>query len=194
MDGGRGRTTAPRAIPSSPRRAAGAHDGRADWRNLRRIVPYLWEYRGRVLLALGCLVGAKIAVIGVPLVLKQIVDAFDTADGRTLALPVVFLLAYGALRMISSLFNELRDAVFARVRYRAMRRLSLKVLAHLHHLSLRFHIARETGAVFRDLERGTRSVATKSRLPLNVRFAEGWEKALALRSAREVAAPPAIRS
>ena len=160
MDGIRARAGVVGTRRAPSQRVAHAHDERADWRNLRRIVPYLWEYRGRVLLALGCLIAAKIAIIGVPLMLKQIVDAFDTAQGRTLALPVVFLLAYGALRMAASLFNELRDAVFARVRYRAMRRLSLKVLAHLHHLSLRFHLARETGAVFRDLERGTQSVAT----------------------------------
>ncbi len=160
MDGIRSQAASSRVISPRLRRVGAAHGERTDWRNLRRILPYLWEYRGRVLLALGCLIAAKLAVIGVPLVLKQIVDAFDTAQGRTLVLPVVFLLAYGALRMAASLFNELRDAVFARVRYRAMRRLSLKVLAHLHHLSLRFHLARETGAVFRDLERGTQSVAT----------------------------------
>ena len=160
MDGIRNQAAAARALPRSPRRIGAAYGEHADWRNLGRILPYLWEYRGRVLLALGCLVVAKLAVIGVPLVLKQIVDALNTTQGRMLALPVVFLLAYGALRMISSLFNELRDAVFARVRYRAMRRLSLKVLSHLHQLSLRFHLSRETGAVFRDLERGTQSVAT----------------------------------
>ncbi len=160
MDGIRSMANSARVMSALVRRTDGPHGERADWYNLRRILPYLWEYRGRVVFALVCLVIAKLAVIGVPLVLKEIVDALDTARGRALALPVVFLLAYGGLRLVSALFNELRDAVFARVRYRAMRRLSLRVLSHLHRLSLRFHLERETGAVFRDLERGTQSVST----------------------------------
>jgi ATP-binding cassette subfamily B protein len=122
--------------------------------------PYLWDYRGRVLLALASLLLAKLANVGVPLLLKQIVDALDQGKHRTLALPIVLLVSYGILRMASSLFNELRDAVFARVRYRAMRKLSTQVLAHLHALTLRFHLERRTGAISRDLERGARSVSS----------------------------------
>ena len=137
-----------------------AHGDRRDWHNLRAMVPYLWEFRGRAALALVCLVLAKVANVGVPLVLKQIVDAFEGRQGQLLVLPLSLLLAYGGLKLGSSLFNELRDVVFARVRYRAMRRLSTRVLEHLHALSLRYHLERRSGAISRDLERGTRSVAT----------------------------------
>ncbi|MES9949944.1 MAG: ABCB family ABC transporter ATP-binding protein/permease [Candidatus Thiodiazotropha sp.] len=136
------------------------HKDRRDYHNLRNMLPFLWEYRGRALLALGCLVLAKLANVGIPLVLKEIVDALDKGDKTLLVLPLFLLLGYGALRLGSSLFNELRDAIFARVRYRAMRNLSNRVLAHLHELSLRFHLQRQTGAISRDLERGTRSVST----------------------------------
>ena len=136
------------------------HGDRRDWHNLRAMLPYLWEFRGRAALALVCLVLAKVANVGVPLVLKQIVDAFEGRQGQLLVLPLSLLLAYGGLKLGSSLFNELRDVVFARVRYRAMRRLSTRVLEHLHALSLRYHLERRSGAISRDLERGTRSVAT----------------------------------
>jgi ATP-binding cassette subfamily B protein len=139
---------------------ARVHSDRRDWYNLRRMLPFIWRYRGRALLALGCLVLAKLANVGVPLVLKQIVDALEGAADAQLLLPVALLLGYGALRLASSLFNELRDAVFARVRYHAMRGLSTQVLEHLHNLSLRFHLERKTGAISRDLERGTRSVSS----------------------------------
>jgi len=124
------------------------------------MLPFVWEYRGRALFALVCLILAKLANVGIPLVLKDIVDAMDQAGSGMLVMPVSLLLAYGVLRLSSSLFNELRDAVFARVRYHAMRRLSTRVLAHLHQLSLRFHLERRTGAISRDLERGTRSVSS----------------------------------
>ena len=136
------------------------HRDRRDLHNLRGMLPFLWEFRGRALLALACLVLAKIANVGVPVVLKQIVDAFENPQTQALVLPVTLLLAYGVLRLGSSLFNELRDVVFARVRYRAMRRLSTRVLEHLHRLSLRYHLERRSGAISRDLERGTRSVST----------------------------------
>jgi len=123
------------------------------------MLPFLWEYRGRALFALACLVLAKIANVGIPVLLKQIVDSFDRAQ-ELLLVPVALLLGYGALRLASSLFNELRDVVFARVRYHAMRRLSTRVLEHLHGLSLRYHLERRTGAISRDLERGTRSVSS----------------------------------
>ncbi len=126
-------------------------------------MPFLWEFRGRALFALACLVLSKVANVGVPIVLKEVVDYFEQVkdDPAVMAavLPLSLLLAYGALKLSSSLFNELRDIVFAKVRYRAMRRLSTRVMEHLHRLSLRFHLDRKTGAVSRDLERGTRSVS-----------------------------------
>ena len=135
------------------------HKNRRDWHNLRSMLPYLWEFRGRALFALACLVLAKVANVGVPLALKGIVDALEGQPGRMLVLPVALLSGYGLLKLSASLFNELRDVVFAKVRYRAMRRLSTRVLAHLHALSLRYHLERRTGAISRDLERGTRSVS-----------------------------------
>ncbi|MEA3639210.1 MAG: ABC transporter ATP-binding protein/permease [Lamprobacter sp.] len=136
------------------------HSDRRDRQNLRGILPYLAEFRGRALIALGCLVLAKFANVGVPILLKQIVDAFEQAREQVLVLPIGLLMAYGALKLSSSLFNELRDVVFARVRFRAMRRLSTRVLTHLHQLSLSYHLGRQSGALSRDLERGTRSIAT----------------------------------
>jgi ATP-binding cassette subfamily B protein len=142
--------TADGGTPAAPR----------DWRNLRGMLPFLWEFRGRAAFALACLVLAKTANVGVPLVLKDIVDGFEGGAEQALILPVALLAAYGVLKLGATLFNELRDAVFARIRFRAMRRLSASVLEHLHDLSLRFHLERQTGAVSRDLERGARSVST----------------------------------
>jgi ATP-binding cassette, subfamily B, heavy metal transporter len=122
--------------------------------------PFVWDYRGRVLLALVCLIIAKLATVGVPLVLKEIVDTLHGAAGETLVLPMTLLLAYGGLRAVTALFNELRDTVFARVRYNAMYKLSSVVLDHLHRLSLRYHLDRHTGVITRDLERGTRSLSS----------------------------------
>lgn len=135
------------------------HDNRTDWSNVRRIAEYLKAYKGRAIFALVCLIVAKWANIGVPLVLRDLIDNFDKSV-QVLVLPVSLLLAYGALKLANSLFSELRDTVFARVRYHAMRQLSNQVLEHLHNLSLRFHLDRKTGAISRDLERGTRSVST----------------------------------
>lgn len=136
------------------------HRDRRDWQNLRNMLPYLWNYRGRALLALGCLVSAKVANVGIPVVLKEIVDGMERSQQTLLILPVALLIGYGALRISSTLFNELRDVVFARVRYHAMRRLATEVLTHLHRLSLGFHLGRQTGAISRDLDRGTRSVSS----------------------------------
>jgi len=156
------------------------HKDRRDWHNLKGMLPFLWEFRGRALFALTCLVMSKVANVGVPLVLKEIVEHFERARDEPLlmaaVLPVSLLFAYGLLKLGASLFNELRDVVFAKVRYRAMRRLSTRVLEHLHRLSLRFHLDRKTGAVSRDLERGTRSVSqilnymAFSILPIMVEF------------------------
>ncbi len=136
------------------------HRDRRDWQNIKGMVPFLWEYRGRALLALISLILAKSANVGVPVVLKEIVDGLEQAEKTQLMLPLFLLLAYGALKLSSSAFNELRDAIFARVRFHAMRRLSTRVMHHLHNLSLRYHLERRTGAISRDLERGTRSVSS----------------------------------
>jgi len=154
------------------------HKDRRDWYNLRSMLPFLWEFRGRALFALSCLVLSKVANVGIPVVLKELIDHFESASPEQLALamPVALLVAYGLLKLGASLFNELRDVVFAKVRYRAMRRLSTRVLSHLHQLSLRFHLERRSGAVSRDLERGTRSVSqilnymAFSILPIMVEF------------------------
>jgi ATP-binding cassette, subfamily B, heavy metal transporter len=135
------------------------HSNREDWHNLRAMMPYVWEYRGRVMLALICLVISKLAMVGVPLVLKHIVDDLNANQAHALVLPVMLLLIYGLLRFINSGFNELRDAIFARVRYHAMNSLSVSVLSHLHNLSLRYHLERNTGAISRDMERGTQSIS-----------------------------------
>lgn len=137
------------------------HTQRNDKQNLKNMFPFIWEYKGRVLIALACLVGSKLAMVGVPFVLKEIIDTLDTQiDAKLIYLPLSLLLAYGALRLVSNLFNEMRDAVFARVRYRAIRRVSTRVLKHLHYLSLGFHLERKTGGISRDLDRGTRSIST----------------------------------
>jgi len=141
------------------RQTSKPHSDRKDWRNLNRLFPFIWEFRGRVLVALTCMVLSKLAVVGMPLVLRDIVDGLNSENG-TVVLPIVLLLAYGALRMTSSLFNELRDAVFARVRYHAMRGISHRVLSHLYSLSLSYHLDRKTGGITRDLERGTNSLSS----------------------------------
>lgn len=133
--------------------------GRQDVRNLKRIFPYIWEYKGRVLIALLSLILSKAAIVGIPLIFKEIIDILDTPDKSAIVIPITLFILYGAARLSGSLFNEVRDAVFARVRYRAMRRLSIKVLSHLHKLSLRYHLERRTGNVVRDLERGTSSIS-----------------------------------
>ena len=131
-----------------------------DIQTLRALAPFLWAYRGRVLLALGFLVLAKVANVGIPLLLKDIVDRLDSSTQATLVLPLALLVMYGVLKLASSLFTELRDSIFARVRHGAMRSVSLKVLEHLHRLSLRYHLERKTGGLSRDIDRGTRSVSS----------------------------------
>ena len=133
---------------------------RDDWKTIRSLTPFLWDYRGRVIIALTFLILAKVANVGVPLALKEIVDALDTSTQTQLFLPLMLLLGYGALRLSSSLFNELRDSIFAKVRHGAMRKVTVRVLEHLHKLSLRFHLERKTGAITRDMDRGTRSVSS----------------------------------
>ncbi|HEX7045894.1 MAG TPA: ABC transporter ATP-binding protein/permease [Burkholderiales bacterium] len=130
---------------------------RNDWRTIRTLLPYLLEFRGRVALALGFLMLAKLANVGVPLVLKRIVDTFEQSQAL-LALPVFLFAAYGLLRLGNSLFGELRDVVFVKVLQRSIRRVALKVFEHLHGLSLRFHLERQTGGVSRDIERGAAGI------------------------------------
>jgi len=130
-----------------------------DWRVVRMLLPYLLEFRWRVAIAMVFLVGAKLVNVSVPLVMKEIVDSLD-ASQQIVALPFALLMIYGALRMSTTLFAELRDIVFVRVTRRAIRRVALGVFRHLHDLSLRFHLERQTGGVSRDIERGTKGIAT----------------------------------
>jgi ABC-type transport system involved in Fe-S cluster assembly fused permease/ATPase subunit len=130
---------------------------RKDWRTIQTLLPYLWEYRGRVLLAMAFLALAKMANVGVPLILKEVVDSLSGPQ-QMLVLPLTLLAAYGLLRLSNSLFGELRDVVFAKVMQRSIRRVAMKVFEHLHALSLRFHLERQTGGMSRDIERGTAGI------------------------------------
>ncbi len=133
---------------------------RNDWKTVRTLFPYLWEYRGRIGLALLFLALAKLANIGVPVALKLIVDGLDVTNptAQLAAIPLFLLIAYGLLRFSTSLFQELRNAVFAKASQRSTRKIALKVFRHLHELALRFHLDRQTGGVSRDIERGSRSI------------------------------------
>ncbi|MBL8486438.1 MAG: metal ABC transporter permease, partial [Rhodocyclaceae bacterium] len=134
---------------------------RHDWETIRSLLPYLWAWKGRVILALACLVTAKLANVAVPLVFKAIVDAFVLPAGQALLLvPLGLLAAYGALRFSTSLFTEFREILFARVTQQAVRTIALRVFEHLHALSLRFHLERQTGGLTRDIERGTRAIGS----------------------------------
>jgi len=170
-----------RELPPADLRTA----GRSDWQTLRSLFPYLWAWKGRVAIALGCLVAAKMANVGVPIVLKSIIDwlapmasgtptALRTPMGPLIqpgplgdhpvvlavAVPAALLVSYGLLRLATSLFTELREFVFAKVTQRAVRTVSLQVFGHLHALSLRFHLDRQTGGLTRDVERGSRGIST----------------------------------
>ena len=142
---------------------------RSDWATLKTLFPYLWVYKWRVMGAMAALVGAKMANVGVPLVLKQLIDALtiDPASPRALlVLPLGALVAYGLLRLSTTVFTELREFLFARVTQRAVRTIALRVFRHLHALSLRFHLNRQTGGMTRDIERGTRGVSSLISFPL----------------------------
>jgi ABC-type transport system involved in Fe-S cluster assembly fused permease/ATPase subunit len=154
---------------------------RSEWTTLKSLLPYVWQFRWRVALALLFLVAAKAANVGVPIVLKQIVDSL-TGEGAAgaaargvadaaasaagdlhpaaLAVPVALIVGYGLLRLSTSVFTELREYVFAKVTQRTVREIALKVFRHLHSLSLRFHLERQTGGLTRDIERGTRGVSS----------------------------------
>ncbi len=132
--------------------------GPGDWKAIRSLVPYLLEFKWRVAAVALLLIASKLANVSVPLLLKEIVDAMNQPQAL-LAVPVMLILAYGFLRLLSSAFGELRDALFAKVTQRAIRRVALQVFEHLHSLSLRFHLDRQTGGVSRDIERGTRGIS-----------------------------------
>ena len=151
----------PRALTAPVPDAPGPAGRRSDWGTLARLLPYLWRYRWRVGIALGFLVAAKVASVGVPLLLKELVDSLSIKPGDTAALLVVplgLLVAYGALRLSTSLLTELRELIFAKATEGTARSISLQVFRHLHALSLRFHLERQTGGMTRDIERGTRAV------------------------------------
>ena len=147
--------------PTSTAPAAHSPSTRSDWGTLQRLFPYLWRYRWRVGAALAFMVVAKLANVGVPVLLKHLVDSLSIQPGDPQALlvvPVGLLLAYGALRLSTSLFTELRELIFAKATEGTARSLSLQVFNHLHGMSLRFHLERQTGGMTRDIERGTRAV------------------------------------
>jgi ABC-type transport system involved in Fe-S cluster assembly fused permease/ATPase subunit len=147
------------ALPAAPSPASAPI--RSDWSTLRKLFPYLWQYRWRVGIALAFMIGAKVANVGVPLLLKQLVDALSLKPGdarAAIVVPMGLLLAYGALRLSTSLFSELRELIFAKATEGAARTISLQTFQHLHALSLRFHLERQTGGMTRDIERGTRAV------------------------------------
>jgi ATP-binding cassette subfamily B protein len=141
----------PSAVPRTP--------GASDWHAIRSLLPYLWRYKARVIAAVACLVAAKVGNVGVPVVMKHIVDSLDRSVAM-LVVPLALLVAYGALRLATSVFTELREILFVRVTQRAVRTIALTVFRHLHALSLRFHLDRQTGGLTRDVERGTRGIST----------------------------------
>jgi ABC-type transport system involved in Fe-S cluster assembly fused permease/ATPase subunit len=130
-----------------------------DIKVLKKLLPYFLKMKYRIILALSFLLLAKVANVGIPLALKEIVDSLDSSR-QILVLPLGFLIAYGVLRLASSLFNELRDAVFAKFRYQTMREVSVSVFKHLHKLDLGFHLDRKIGSISRDIDRGTNSIST----------------------------------
>ena len=135
--------------------------GRGDWRVIRDLLPYLLEYRFRVLIALSCLIAAKVTNLGIPIVLKDLIDSLNinvNSPQALLVVPLGIIVAYGLLRIFASVFTELREALFAKVTQNAVRKVALQVFEHLHSLALSFHLARQTGGVSRDIERGTRGI------------------------------------
>jgi ATP-binding cassette subfamily B protein len=156
--------TAASASPHAPGSKPGAANPPPpgnDWNTLSRLLPYLWQYKWRVVIALSLMVGAKLANVSVPLLLKELVDAMSLKPGdpqAVLVVPVALLVGYGALRLMTSAFTELRELVFAKATQGASRSIALQTFEHLHALSLRFHLARQTGGMTRDIERGVRGI------------------------------------
>jgi ATP-binding cassette, subfamily B, heavy metal transporter len=162
-----GQIAVPAPVDVPINKAGGQAAQRSDWSTLSRLFPYLWVYKWRVVAALAFMVGAKMANVGVPLLLKELVDSMSPSGGlvggnidvKTLVVvPVALLIGYGALRLSTSLFTELRELVFSKATEGAARSISLQVFRHLHAMSLRFHLERQTGGMTRDIERGTRGV------------------------------------
>lgn len=149
-----------RTLPAGPQEQSSPPLSEGAWSVVRSLLPYLLVYRGRIALAIGALVLAKVANVGVPVLLKQIVDALNQPETRLLAVPVGLVLGYGLLRLSTTIFTELREVIFARVTQGAVRDISLKVFRHLHALSMRFHLERQTGALTRDMDRGARGVGS----------------------------------
>ena len=137
-----------------------SHEKSNDWKVIANLLPYLWTFKGRVILALSCLIAAKVANLGVPILLKSLVDSMSVPPGlqTLIVVPVALIIAYGLLRLSASLFTELRELIFSRVTESAVRTVALQVFEHLHALSLRFHLSRQTGGMTRDIERGTRGI------------------------------------
>lgn len=133
---------------------------RSDWQTLKTLFPYLWQYKARVIIAMACLVLAKVANVSIPLVLKHVVDHLTATPHLALTVPLLLIALYGALRLATTALGELRDAVFAKVAQGAIRRVALETFNHLHRLGLRFHINRQTGGVTRDISRGTRGIGS----------------------------------
>ena len=147
--------TASTEMPPTPLPAS----QRTDWGTLQRLFPYLWHYKWRVFLALSFMVGAKISNVGVPILLKHLIDNMTLTTPQTvIAVPVALLIGYGLLRLSVSGFTELRELVFAEATQGAARRIALQTFEHLHALSLRFHLERQTGGMSRDIERGVRGI------------------------------------
>jgi len=148
---------------SPPGEALAPSGRRDDWRALRALLPYLWAHKGRVIFALACLVAAKLATVAVPILLKDLVDRLSPAQQAAtgvLLVPVALVVAYGLLRLSTSLFTELREFFFVNVTQAAMRTLALKTFRHLHSLSLRYHLERRTGAVTREIDQGIRGISS----------------------------------
>lgn len=148
-------------IPASAPAIGGKAQPRSDWSTLKRLFPYLWEYKWRAVAALAFMVAAKLANVSVPLLLKQLVDTMDMKPGdasAVLVVPIGLLVAYGLLRLSTTLFTELRELVFAKATQGAARSIALETFRHLHSLSLRFHLERQTGGMTRDIERGVRGI------------------------------------
>ena len=131
----------------------------SDWQVIKNLMPYIWQFKFRVIITLLCLVAAKVANLGVPIILKKIVDTLSMTSPQALVLvPVSLIVAYGLLRLSASLFGELRELIFAKVTESAVRKVGLQVFNYVHALSLRFHLSRQTGGMTRDIERGTRGI------------------------------------
>ena len=153
------RRTAASSAAALPRPAS--PEERPGWQTVKTLFPYIWAYRGRVVFAFTALIVAKVANVSVPLIFKQLIDALTiTPEQALIVFPAALLAAYGVLRFSVSLFTELRELLFARVTQQAVRHIALQVFRHLHALSLRFHLERQTGGLTRDIERGTRSIGS----------------------------------